>query len=55
MAAAVRGGCAAVTAGRGYGGDYASLGAIPLIQCSIVRCARRAAVGGVDRVMCVGG
>ena len=40
MAAAVQGGCAAVTAGRGYGGDYASLGAIPLIQCSIVRCAR---------------
>jgi len=40
VAAAVQGGCAAVTAGRGYGGDYASLGAIPLIQCSIVRCAR---------------
>ena len=41
MAADVQGGGAA-----GYGGDYVSLGAIPLIQCSIVRCGRRAAVGG---------
>ena len=49
MAATVWGGGAA-----GYAGDYVSLGAIPLIQCSIVRCGRRAAVGGVDRVMCVG-
>ena len=48
--AAVQGGSTA-----GYGGDYVSLGAIPLIQCSIVRCGRRAAVGGVNRVMCVGG
>ena len=39
----------------GSRGDYVSLGAIPFIQCSIVRCGRRAAVGGVDRVMCVGG
>ena len=47
MAAAIQGGGAA-----GYGGD--SLGAILIIQCSIVRCGRRVAVGVVDRVMCVG-
>ena len=50
MATAVQGGGAA-----GHGGDYVSLGAIPFIQCSIVRCGRRAVVGGVDRVMCVRG
>ena len=50
MTAAVQGGGTA-----GHGGDYVSLGAIPFIQCSIVRCGRWAAVGGVDRVMCVGG
>ena len=46
MASAVQGGGAA-----GHGGDYVSLGAIPFIQCSIVRCGRRAAVGGVDRCL----
>ena len=50
MVTAVQGGGAA-----GHGGDYVSLGAIPFVQCSIVRCGRRAAVVGVDRVMCVGG
>ena len=50
VATAVQGGGAA-----GHGGDYVSLGSIPFIQCNIVRCVRRAAVGGVDRVMCVGG
>ena len=44
MATAVQGGGAA-----DYGGDYVSLGAIPLIQCSIVRCGRRGRPGDVRR------
>jgi len=45
VAAAIRSGGAA-----GYSGDYVSLGAIPLIQCSIVKCGRWV---GVDSVTCV--